>query len=164
MKASFTYLIDGNSVLFSIDTASTIFGNRIHWSFGDGDTSNHVHPLHRYDTSGTYRVCLTLQKDAGCFVQFCDSVKISYAGLSMIQGFPNPVQGQLFVRYFSEKQEGVVLELLNESGLIMQSSRIQALPGANSFVLDLSKYKNGIYIVRTISASGVRQAYRIVKL
>lgn len=164
LKASFTYLIDGNSVLFSIDTASTIFGNRIHWSFGDGDTSNHVHPLHRYDTSGTYRVCLTLQKDAGCFVQFCDSVKISYAGLSMIQGFPNPVQGQLFVRYFSEKQEGVVLELLNESGLIMQSSRIQALPGANSFVLDLSKYKNGIYIVRTISASGVRQAYRIVKL
>lgn len=164
LKASFTTIVDGNSVLFRLDTISTISNNRIHWSFGDGDTSNVFVPLHRYDTSGSYLVCVTIQNDAGCTVQFCDSVNINYAGLNMILGYPNPVQGQLIVRYFSEKQESLVLELLNESGLVLQRSNLQALPGANSFLMDLSRYKNGIYILRTTSASGIRQAFRVVKL
>jgi PKD repeat protein/photosystem II stability/assembly factor-like uncharacterized protein len=164
LKASYTTVIDGNSVLFKIDTASSLTGTTFHWSFGDGNESTNVVPLHRFDTSGSYLVCLTIKKDDNCAIQYCDSVRISYSELRMIQAYPNPVQGQMMVQYFSEKNEAVVFDLISESGMVLLSKRQSVLSGSNNIPFDLAGFKNGIYIIRTTSVSGVRQFFRVVKL
>lgn len=38
-----------------------------HWNFGDGDTSNLTHPVHVFDTLGTYPVKLRVYSSAGCY-------------------------------------------------------------------------------------------------
>jgi len=37
-----------------------------YWTFGDGDSSNVVHPQHQYDSPGTYNVILAVETDHGC--------------------------------------------------------------------------------------------------
>jgi len=36
------------------------------WTFGDGDSSNVVHPQHKYDGCGTYNVMLAVETEHGC--------------------------------------------------------------------------------------------------
>jgi len=36
------------------------------WTFGDGDSSNVVHPQHKYDGPGTYNVMLAVETEHGC--------------------------------------------------------------------------------------------------
>ena len=38
------------------------------WDFGDGDTSTEQHPIHTYDTPGTYTVKLVVTGPGACFV------------------------------------------------------------------------------------------------
>ncbi|MEX2590318.1 MAG: PKD domain-containing protein, partial [Chitinophagales bacterium] len=44
-----------------------------HWNLGDGDTSTAATPVHHYDSSGYYNVCLTIS-DQGCTNTYCDSI------------------------------------------------------------------------------------------
>ncbi len=45
------------------------------WDFGDGYTDSIQHPLHIYDTSGTYEVCLTLTNNCNA-TTYCDSIEV----------------------------------------------------------------------------------------
>jgi len=36
------------------------------WTFGDGDSSNVIHPQHKYDDPGTYNVMLAVETEHGC--------------------------------------------------------------------------------------------------
>jgi len=36
------------------------------WTFGDGDSSNVIHPQHKYDSPGTYNVMLAVETEHGC--------------------------------------------------------------------------------------------------
>ena len=69
--ASFTYsptdLIEGQDVNF-MDASSDPEGRLItswHWDFGDGYTSDVNHPWHRFHSSGSYTVTLTVKDDEG---------------------------------------------------------------------------------------------------
>ena len=45
------------------------------WSFGDGNSSTQIYPVHQYATQGTFLACLTLiDSSTNCFTTFCDSV------------------------------------------------------------------------------------------
>jgi len=46
------------------------------WEFGDGSTSSAQNPLHFYENSGIFEVCLTIFNDAGCEDTFCQEVNI----------------------------------------------------------------------------------------
>jgi len=41
------------------------------WRFGDGDSSTDVNPIHLFDSTGTYNVCLTAINSAGCSDTIC---------------------------------------------------------------------------------------------
>ena len=46
-----------------------------YWSFGDGNSSTQIYPVHQYATQGTFLACLTLiDSSTNCFTTFCDSV------------------------------------------------------------------------------------------
>ena len=40
--------------------------NTWHWTFGDGNFSNHQNPIHTYTAAGTYTVTLTVTNEFGC--------------------------------------------------------------------------------------------------
>ncbi len=45
------------------------------WDFGDGTTSNLASPVHEYDASGTYTICLTVSSPCGN-TQICETVTV----------------------------------------------------------------------------------------
>lgn len=46
------------------------------WDFGDGTTSNLQNPVHTYQLSGTYFVCLTITTATGCTSTYCNYVYV----------------------------------------------------------------------------------------
>lgn len=46
------------------------------WDFGDNKSSTLSDPIHTYDTSGNYNVCLTISDTLRCTSTFCDSFDV----------------------------------------------------------------------------------------
>jgi gliding motility-associated-like protein len=44
------------------------------WSFGDGDTSSLVNPLHQFNATGNYNTCLAAINEFGCIDTVCQNV------------------------------------------------------------------------------------------
>lgn len=44
------------------------------WDFGDGNTSDQKEPIHTYNNSGTYQVCLTINSGPDCEESLCRSM------------------------------------------------------------------------------------------
>jgi PKD repeat protein len=70
--AGFSYqagpLCDGNGIQFT-DLSSVAVGDSIfkwYWDFGDSTTSNQQHPIHRFDTAGTFTVKLVAYSLTSC--------------------------------------------------------------------------------------------------
>lgn len=74
-SANFTSSVNGSTATFT----NTTIGNVIsyHWSFGDGDTSNVVNPVHTYANPGTYSVTLTATNDCGTSTKTRDVIIVS---------------------------------------------------------------------------------------
>ena len=60
--AGFTYVINGNTVVFSNTSTAA---NDFNWNFGNGATSNAANPTYTFDENGTYTVTLTANNDCG---------------------------------------------------------------------------------------------------
>lgn len=67
----------------SIGLAAT---DSIRWTFGDGSSSNQYSPTHTYTQSGTYIVCLRIQKrnntstTPGCVKEICKTIVVQLPG------------------------------------------------------------------------------------
>lgn len=60
------------------------------WDFGDGSTSTDQNPLHAYNGSGNYIVCLTIvSADQSCQATYCDSVIVGGNSGNCNAGFSN---------------------------------------------------------------------------
>jgi PKD repeat protein len=57
-----------------VSTGGAITSRR--WSFGDGTFSNAVNPVHEYNTTGTYKVTLTITSASGCINFYTKEVVI----------------------------------------------------------------------------------------
>ena len=80
--AIFTYTVPpmgGNTVFFtdmSVGSPTDWL-----WDFGDGQTSQLQNPIHEYDDSGTYPVCLTISSpDTTCYDVYCEDVIVGNSG------------------------------------------------------------------------------------
>jgi len=58
--ADFGFSVDGQDVEFA--NLSNGFES-VNWSFGDGNSSNEIHPTHTYDIGGTYEVTLLVESE-----------------------------------------------------------------------------------------------------
>ncbi|MCC7231337.1 MAG: PKD domain-containing protein [Bacteroidia bacterium] len=79
-QAGFQYYPDSTGTAVSFyDSSVSGTGNATgwNWDFGDGDTSSQQNPVHSYNQSGTYLVCLLVSFSNGCTSTYCDSVFIS---------------------------------------------------------------------------------------
>ncbi|MBN2215498.1 MAG: PKD domain-containing protein [Bacteroidales bacterium] len=46
------------------------------WDFGDGTGSDEQNPVHTYESSGIYEVCLTINTSDGCTSTYCEKVPV----------------------------------------------------------------------------------------
>jgi PKD repeat protein len=75
-QAYFTSSLTGDSVQFN-DLSSTGSKDSIisySWTFGDDSTGMGRNPVHIYEKSGIYTVCLTIQTKLGCTSNYCGTV------------------------------------------------------------------------------------------
>ena len=104
-NASFTYVVNGNTVTFT-NTSSSGQAGWYQWSFGDNSPYNYTfNPVHTYPGPGTYNVCVILT-DSFCVDTFCQNVTIGGNGFneySQINAFyfayPNPFSGSTTISY-----------------------------------------------------------------
>ncbi|MCF8366393.1 MAG: PKD domain-containing protein [Bacteroidales bacterium] len=77
-QAGFEYFFDF-MIPLQVHFLDASFGNITNWfwDFGDGFTSGEINPVHIYDQTGTYEVCLTiLDSLGGCVSVFCENVVV----------------------------------------------------------------------------------------
>ena len=82
--------------------------NHYLWDFGDGNTSEEVSPVHQYDVTGEYKVCLTARNEFNCSDKKCLTVYADILPLADVpSGFTPNGDGTndiVFVRGFSIKE------------------------------------------------------------
>lgn len=118
------------------------------WNFGDGRTSELPNPIHMYDTSGTYTVCLTATGLCGSNT-FCDTLDITIvstrelpaAGLRL---FPNPARD--WVRLFANGSLKGQVRLYNMQGQWVGEWPMQG----RERLIPLSPFPPGAYLLRFI--------------
>ncbi len=76
-EASFDYVVDGNTVTFN---NTTLYGESYLWEFGDGETSDELHPIHTYDNDENYSVTLTASNECG---------DVTYSGNVSVSNLPS---------------------------------------------------------------------------
>lgn len=81
LVASFSPTQGNFNTVYFVNTTNPLHAtDSVHWSFGDGQTSNNISPVHHYLNSGNYIVCLRVQqRDLGgvltnCVSEICDTV------------------------------------------------------------------------------------------
>lgn len=87
LTASFTWaMVAGtvNTVHFQNTSAPLQSTDSIRWTFGDGTSSNQLHPNHTFAQPGTYNVCLRVQKRdslgglTNCVREICNTIVIQF--------------------------------------------------------------------------------------
>ena len=78
-QASFTYNFTGTtSIAFQDQSSNPATITAWLWSFGDGTTSNLQNPIHAYNATGYYTVCLTVTTiNPQCTSTYCDSIFVT---------------------------------------------------------------------------------------
>ncbi|MEO5985234.1 MAG: PKD domain-containing protein [Ferruginibacter sp.] len=94
LVAGFTITFSApNTYHFQNTSTGLNSGDSIRWTFGDGTSSNLLHPAHTYYQPGTYHVCLRIQKrnSAGalstCVKEICHDVIVEVPACNLNAGF-----------------------------------------------------------------------------
>lgn len=78
------------------------------WHFGDGDSSTEVNPVHQFNATGNYNVCLTASNAAGCSDDTCIQVSAVVKALLDVPSAFTPgkfgVNGIVSVKGFGVKE------------------------------------------------------------
>lgn len=97
---------------------------RYRWDFGDGDTSLQVNPVHQYNQTGTFRVCLTAINQFGCVDTVCQDVQSVVVSVLDIPNAFSPngdgVNDMIYVRGFGIDK--MVWRIYNRQGLLVFQS------------------------------------------
>jgi len=75
---SFTTFTDDSNTASFRDWSYTSSEGTYSWDFGDGNTSEEIHPIHTYDTKAEYQVCLTITIDEDCIETLCEFIDLNY--------------------------------------------------------------------------------------
>ena len=77
---SFTFTVDTTNGDVQFNGAPASSSIDYSWDFGDSNTGTGQNPVHNYDSSGTYVVCLTVADTGGfCTYMICDTVVVYIA-------------------------------------------------------------------------------------
>jgi PKD repeat protein len=133
------------------------------WDFGDGAISTEQSPLHTYDSTGIYQVCLTVSNQYGSDTQ-CRTI---YMGVSktespvvdhQIEISPNPFRDRLIIT-IGDNLLKPVFRLYNQMGSLVREDLLSS--GINS--LESSQLKPGLYFWDIKSKGEMIKSGKLVK-
>lgn len=88
-----------------------------YWEFGDGTTSTEQNPVHTFNATGEYNVCLTITTDSiYCTSTYCDLVYIQLEGDLYLGGniFADIYQLDHGFAYAYKEENGVITDVFSE--------------------------------------------------
>lgn len=159
-SAGFGHSINGLIVTFKDSSAGAITW---HWDFGDGDTSNLQSPMHSYDTTGDYEVCLVAKGDCNSDT-VCDSVAVtSLVGIisvdPLLKVYPNPATNHVRVEWYGQPTE-LEAEIVGIDGRSYGSYLLESGQANN---IPLVGITSGTYVLRLRNESrGFEKSFRII--
>jgi hypothetical protein len=160
-SSDFTYSLSGFEVSLNLQD-TTLLPDSLHWNFGDGAFSSETNPVHLFENSGNFNICLNTILGA-CSSQTCKPVQISITGFlsksqSGIRVIPNPGKGTF--RLISDAGMLTSIRIFDLHGKLVFSSPQQ--DSQSQMLLNLTNLPSGFYTVeaKTISAS---QTIRLLK-
>lgn len=127
-----------------------------YWTFGDGNTSTELNPVHEYAGSGTYEVCLTVSNaygsDSKCrTLQIISTATAEVYRQEEITSLPNPARDFVYLQMQRGLPAGSVWQLHDAGGRLVSS---QPLDAGRRQRIDLAdNLASGLYF-QTISHSG----------
>lgn len=150
--ASYTFISNNLQAIFTDQSTGQIA--TWDWDFGDGNFSNLANPSHTYDSSGIYRVCLTITDTYGCQDSICDTLdiilKLSARQLMEdISLYPNPGSDISRLEFLLLSQAKVEVSLTSLLGKSFFRHEAVYPPGHRFIDLPLRKagIPPGIYIL-----------------
>lgn len=149
---------------FGFGTTGVIFNDRSDstvtawaWDFGDGATSTSQNPVHLYDLSGVYLVCLTVTDMFGCISTACDTVSYSVGiepeSIPSKNIYPNPTSGFFSVKISSLYGKQVQIGVFDMTGRKVIGREETVI--SPSLDLDLSGEAKGTYMIYILSGEKV---------
>ncbi|MFM8488487.1 MAG: PKD domain-containing protein, partial [Bacteroidota bacterium] len=135
-----------------------------HWDFGDGTTSSDRYPIHIYDSSGIYQVCLIVSNANGSDT-LC---KTLYLGVSVVENplvqtaieiYPNPFQNVLAVSIGLDLRRPM-FRLYDQYGRLIHNEAL----GLGINEISTAAFQPGVYFWEIVSG-GVRvRSGKVVKI
>ncbi len=149
--AGFRYAIDSSNSLRVIFTDNSFYAPTDWlWDFGDGSTSTLKDPLHKYDSPGTYLVCLTVsnQYDSDTFCQEVtvdapNATEESQPQAPAVKVWPNPARSGVVVELPQPSPRPVRLVLYDALG--REVYRMLSRAGDRQLFFDVSGWAGGVY-------------------
>ena len=140
------------------------------WTFGDGNMSSVISPLHFYDEAGIYEVQLIASNECGSdtMVMTLEYVPVSINELSEITSltvYPNPTSGSfefnLTLKEQSERKLQVsILDLL---GRELEQKEYTVFNGTLNSSFDISDLPSGLYYLE-FESEGRKTVERLIKI
>ena len=134
------------------------------WTFGDGNSSSEMNPLHSYETNGVYEVCLTVNNENSSNTS-CEELQIGPVVTQDIQReyeiniFPNPIEDLTRLVFRDYLPENAQLVFYDSSGKKVFSRRVY-----QESLLDLSSLLSGVYLYEIHDGDLFLQSGKILKM
>ncbi|MBN4049650.1 DUF1573 domain-containing protein [Bacteroidales bacterium AH-315-N07] len=143
--------IENSAVQFTDESlgATTWF-----WNFGDWFQASFQNPSHVYTAVGTYNVTLSVTNGGVCADNISKIVSVFGVGIddigheSLFAIYPNPSDGNLYVKYNFEGRRDIKVQILNSLGQEIIARSLFNISNTNTSTFDLSDQSRGIYTVK----------------
>lgn len=143
-------------------TNTSINATNYQWKFHDenNQTSTQVSPVFMYSREGLYTTELIAFDAQGCTHTTQQLITVTEP-FNANPPYPNPGKGMFTIEWKAEAGTPTRLTLLDGVGREIQTSQVISVAGINRFVLNITGYPPGPYIL-TVNYLGKIQTYRLV--
>ena len=83
---------------------------------------------------------------------------VRYISTNKIEVMPNPTKGNLQIKGLSTENNKI--SVMNSKGQLLGTFNTN---GSSSYVIDMSSYVTGFYIIKVIDENGIESSFKVVK-
>ncbi len=132
---------------------------KLFWDFGDGYFSDIQQPIHQYQESGEYQVCLYASNFCGQLI-YCDSIyfskEIESKSSDILSVYPNPTNGHISISHGGEEAKFESIKIVNFNGTeIITEGHSRLRKENDGYYCDFAGMETGIYIIHMVTDKGI---------
>lgn len=130
---------------------NTANGDTHLWKFGDGDSSMDKSTTHRYDKHGFYDLSYMVSNKCGSrdtmFTVEVENISVKDLAIQGLTIFPNPTQGQLFVRMENDQRGPVAVTVVDVTGKVIYRRQFEKSTDGFEGKILLEDVSPGTYLI-----------------